>query len=99
MIRSSLYKSLQVIDKIKYPWVVSVTGKALCAFGYLLVAPIPFMKINPTTELCYFGMSLAGVGPSLLLVTTAVRSQRAAISKGYQNGLSTYLLISGNILC
>ena len=57
------------------------------------------MKINPTTELCYFGMSLAGVGPSLLLVATAVRSQRAAISKGYQNGLSTYLLISGNILC
>ena len=56
------------------------------------------MKIGPTTELCYFGMALAGVGPGLLLVTTVVRSQRAAISNGYQNGLSTYFLISGNIL-
>ena len=56
------------------------------------------MKINATTELCYFGMALAGVGPGLLLVTTVVRSKRAAISKGYQNGLSTCLLISGNIL-
>ena len=89
--------SFKVIDKIAHPWVVSVTGKILCAFGFLLIAPIPLLRIGPSTELCYAGIALIGVGPGLFQVTTIVRSQRAAIAKGFDHDLSTYHLISGDV--
>ena len=87
----------KVIDKIVHPWVVSVTGKILCAFGFLLIAPIPLLRIGPSTELCYAGIALIGVGPGVFQVTTIVRSQRAAIAKGFDHDLSTYHLISGDV--
>ena len=75
-----------------------MTGKMLCAFGFLLLAPIPLLGIGSSVELCYAGIALIGVGPGLFQVTTVVRSQRAAISKGFDDGLPTYHLISGDFL-
>ena len=74
-----------------------MTGKILCAFGFLLLAPMPLLRICPSTELCYAGITLIGVGPGLFQVTTIVRSQRAAIAKGFDDGLPTYHLISGDV--
>ena len=77
---------------------VAVTGKILSAFGFLLLAPIPLLGIGSSVELCYAGIALIGVGPGLFQVTTIVRSQRAAIAKGFDDGLPTYHLISGDFL-
>ena len=89
---------MQVVDKLKYPVIVSVTGNLLMAVALLFIGPVPFINIAPSVGLIYGMLTLAGMAYGVIIVSTFARSQGAAIRLGFSNDLPTYLLISGKYL-
>ena len=89
------YISFQIVDKLKHPVIVSVTGNLLMAVTFLFIGPVPFLNVQPSVGLIYGMISLAGIAYGVVVVSTFARSQGAAIRLGYTDDLPTYLLISG----
>jgi hypothetical protein len=75
---------------------VSVIGNTFMATAFLLIGPVPFIPINPTVPLIQGSLAIIGLGYGMVMVSTFGRSQRAAIRKGFNDDMDTYLIISGN---
>ena len=69
------------------------------ATAFLLIGPVPFLPLVPTVPLIQGAMTICGLGYGMILVSAFGRSQRAAIWKGYNDDMDTYLIISGNFKC
>jgi hypothetical protein len=67
------------------------------AAAWLLIGPIPFLPLTPSVPLIQGAVALSGLGYGMVLVSTFGRSQKAAIRKGYNDDIDTYLIISGNL--
>jgi hypothetical protein len=70
----------------------------LMATAFLLIGPVPFLPLTPTVPLIQASMAICGLGYGMVLVSTFGRSQRAAIRKGFNDDMDTYLIISGNCM-
>jgi hypothetical protein len=75
---------------------VSVIGNIFMATAFLLIGPVPFIPITPTVPLIQGSLAILGLGYGMVMVSTFGRSQRAAIRKGFNDDMDTYLIISGN---
>jgi hypothetical protein len=50
----------------------------------------------PPVSLIQGAVTISGLGYGMIFVSAFGRSQKAAIGKGYNNDIDTYLIISGN---
>ena len=85
----------QVCDKIRYLTIVSIIGNIFMATAFILIGPVPFIPLEPSVPLIQGVMAMFGLGYGMVMVSTFGRSQRAAIRKGYNDDMDTYLIISG----
>ena len=88
----------QICDKIRYLTIVSIMGNIFMVTAFILIGPLPFIPLEPSVSLIQGVMALFGLGYGMVMVSTFGRSQRAAIRKGYNDDMDTYLIISGNYL-
>ena len=86
---------LQLCDRFKYPIVVSLSGNFIMATAFFFLGPAPFLPIAPNVPMTFAFVSLVGIGYACVMVSTFTRAHRAAMKKGYNDDIDTYLIISG----
>lgn len=69
-------------------------GSSLTVFGLLLTVILSSIFINYSVYLCIFGLIFYGMGISAEMVSSFLGLLEAAYSKGFQENISTYGLIS-----
>lgn len=88
----------QLCDLIPLPTFVSIAGNFLLALTLLLLGPAPFVPLKPSVALIQGAMGLNGFCASLIMVSSFLRAQRAAIRLGFSDDIDTYIFISGTYL-
>ena len=88
----------QFVDKLPYPAFVSIVGNLAMAMAFLFIGPVPFIGLVPTVPRIYGMVTLAGFAYALVVVSTFARCQGSAMKLGYKDDVSTYLLISGEVI-
>lgn len=84
-----------ICDKIKYPTVMSILGNVFMAVAFLFYGPVPFINVAPSVPIILAMGGLTGIGNGLIMVSTFGRAQSAAIRKGFNDDIDTYLICSG----
>jgi hypothetical protein len=78
--------------------VLSITGNLFMGLALLLIGPVPFVPLKPSTDLI-LGLAVPiGIGYAQVMVASFSRAYVAAMEKGYEDDINTYLLVSGTWL-
>ena len=89
------YSILQICDKLRYPIIVSIFGNTSMAIAFLFLGPVSFIPVETELSAIQGMVGLAGLGHGLLLASSFVRAQKGALTLGYGDNITTYLMISG----
>ena len=91
----------QVLDKIQYPVAASMVANCLLIVSFTLLAPLPFLPLEPSFTMMMVCACLCGIGYAISNVGSFTRAQKAAQRVGFAADLDTYIMISGinSLLC
>jgi hypothetical protein len=88
----------QICDRLPYPTIISIIGNLFLIVAFTFIGPAPFFaNLKPSVELAYGMGSVIGSGYGLVLISSFTRVYKAAMAKGYEDTVNTYLIISGII--
>ncbi|CAG7829141.1 unnamed protein product [Allacma fusca] len=82
-------------DKTSQPKLITLVGSVLCFAGFTLIGPAPFMPFESILWVTCIGLAVFGLGVGASLVSGFIQSLQDALSKGFQDNISTYGLVSG----
>lgn len=82
-------------DRIKSPIVVSILGNVFMAVAFVFVGPLPWIPIQSSVDLLFGIGAWVGFSYTFCMVSTFSRAHGEAMRKGYNDDLSTYLILSG----
>lgn len=66
------------------------------AVAFIFLGPIPFLQMEPQLNLIQGMVGLVGLGYAMIGTSSFCRAQATALKLGYEDNISTYLMISGN---
>ena len=84
-----------MLDRLQYPVAASMVANCLLIISFTLLAPLPFLPIQPSFSMMMVCASLCGVGYAISNVGSFTRAQKAAQRVGFSADLDTYIMISG----
>ncbi len=87
-----------VCDKLNTPAWMSVLGNVSLSIGFMFIGPIPILDIVTSPWLSKLSMAFVGFGNALVVTSTFLRAQRAAVYHGFKDDIDTYIIISGSHL-
>ena len=88
----------QVLDKMEYPVVASMCANCLLIVSFTLLAPLPFLPLQPSFPMMMACACLCGIGYAISNVGSFTRAQKAAQRVGFAADLDTYIMISGTVV-
>ena len=65
------------------------------AVVFMLLGPVPYIKVQPSDQLIYGMTCLSGLGYTLVMVSTFRRCQSATVKLGFLDDMKTKILITG----
>lgn len=74
---------------------VSTIGNILKAVSYMALAPVPLTGLDPVMHRTIGVAVVIGAAEGILMVSTFSRVFDAAMRRGFDNNISTYMLVSG----
>ncbi len=78
--------------------VLSIVGNLLVSLSMVFIGPLPIFALQPTPQLIYGSVAMAGTGYSLIGVSSFTRGFHTAISMGFADNMRTNLIVSGMIV-
>ena len=70
-------------------------GNVSLAVAFIFLGPVSFLPMEPQLNIIQGMVSLVGIGYAMIGTSSFCRAQAAALKLGYQDDISTYLMISG----
>jgi len=82
-------------DKISNPTLLSLTGYIGLIFTLLIIGPLPFIPVEPSTTMTLIALGLYGFFDCFIFVSSFTRAKMSATQNGLEENTRTYQLISG----
>ena len=70
-------------------------GNIVLAIAFVFVGPLSFLDIEPQVGIIQGVLVMVGLGYAMIGTSSFCRAHAAAIKLGYQDNISTYIMISG----
>ncbi len=67
----------------------------MMALVFIIIGPAPYLDVEPSFGLSVASTVVAGLGYGLVLVASFSRAHRAAIHRGFDDDINSYLIITG----
>ena len=74
---------------------ISLIGNIVLAVAFVFLGPLPFLDIEPQLRLIQGVVAMVGLGYAMIGTSSFCRAHAAALKLGYQDNISTYIMISG----
>jgi hypothetical protein len=88
----------QICDRLPHPTIISIIGNLFLIVAFTFIGPAPFFaNLKPSVELAYGMGAVIGSGYGLVLISSFTRVYKAAMARGYEDTVNTYLIKSGII--
>ena len=82
-------------DKISNPTILSLTGYIGLIVTLLIIGPLPFIPVEPSTTMTLIALGLYGFFDCFIFVSSFTRAEMSATQNGFEENTRTYQLISG----
>ena len=82
-------------DKISNPTLLSLTGYIGLIITLLIIGPLPFIPVEPSTTMTLIALGLYGFFDCFVFVSSFTRAELSATQNGFEENTRTYQLISG----
>ena len=69
------------------------------AVAFVFLGPVPFINMQTQLGLIQGAVGLIGLGYGMVATSSFGRAQASAIRLGYEDNISTYIMISGKNSC